>query len=522
MNKFIYSLIALLSITGLQAQNPERPPKLVVTIVVDQLRGDYLQYFSSTFGEKGFKRLLNEGLVYHQADYGFPNLSEATSVAAVHTGTYPYYNGIAGNMKYDQDLKKEVSIVTDKDYLGNYTSEHYSPLALQSSTIADELKKATQGSCDVFSIAPNPEQAIIAGGRSANAALWLDNYNGKWATSTYYKDIPWYLDRFNSTETIGNFSEKTWIQGLSNYNGFPYSGSRKYFSYSFPKSDNDRYRKIKQTAIINEQVTNLANKILEHAGFGSRSNPDLLALTYYAGNYPYAVNTDEYNYEIQDIYYKLDKELEKLFDMIERKVGMKNTLIVLTSSGYFDSTIDLMSETQVFGKFYPNRCTALLNMYLIATYGNGQWVESYYDNQIYLNKKLAEEKELNWNSIVKDAADFVAQFSGVQEVTTLSQWLVDDIGRAADFRRGMNKKYSGDLFIELQPGWVVIEDESKLTVTNRECSILSPTIFLGVHAKKEHIYRKIKVTQIAPTLSYILRIRPPNGTKDLPLQEFLK
>ncbi len=524
MNRVLSSLIALLTITGLNAQHNIPVPKLIVNITVDQLRGDYLQYFSNTFGERGFKRLINEGLMYHQVDFGFPNLCESSAIATIATGAYPYYHGVVADKKYDVSMRKEVSVVSDNNYLGNYTTDRFSPLVLQCSTLGDELKTATKGTCDVYSVAPNPEAAILSVGRYADGAFWLDDYNGTWATTTFYKkDIPYYIDRFNTTEAFGVTADKSWIQSQSQYGGFPYSGTRTHFNYPFSRGDNERFIKIKQTALINEQITTLAIRFIEQARLGSRNNPDMLNITYYAGNYKYAGYTDEYNYEIQDIYYRLDKELASLLDHIDKKVGMNNVLVVVTSTGYFDSWVNSSTDFPLFGEFYPNRCTALLNMYLMATYGQGAWVQSYYNEQIYLNKKLVEDMNLDWAEVVASAAEFVSQFSGVQEVTTMGQWLYDDTGRSVDFRRGMNKRMSGDIFIELQPGWVIANDDNPTKPRfHRETGIMTPAIFLGSSIKNQHVYRPVKATEIAPTLSFVLRIRPPNGTKEKPLQEFLQ
>ncbi|MCL1937848.1 MAG: alkaline phosphatase family protein [Candidatus Azobacteroides sp.] len=499
-------------------------PQLVVGIVVDQLREDYLHYFNSTFGEKGFKRLMNEALVYHSVEFGFPNVGKASSTASIYTGTYPYYHGITGDRKYDFEKEREVSIVADDDYLGNYTPDKRSPLSLLASTIGDELKIASQKKSKIYAIAPNAEEAIVSGGKYADGVFWLDDYSGKWATSTYYSEMPWYIDRYNTTEAIGNFSEKSWTQSYSHYVGFPYSirTQTNPFHHHFDKTDKDRYQKIKQTPLVNTEVTDLAVKLIENAGMASYSAPGLLTLTYYAGNYNADPETEEYSYEIQDIYSRLDKELERLFDCIDRKVGAKRVLVMLASTGYYDSTNQLLEGFKPAGEFYPNRCTALLNLYLMAIYGQGNWVRGYYDYQIYLNKKLAEEKQVQWTELVRNAAEFVVQFSGVQEVTTAGQWLIDDTGRSAFFRRGMNKKLSGDIFIELQPGWeVTYENDAAKKKYHRNNAVITPLFILGESIKKEQVYRRIKLTEIAPTLSYILRIRSPNACTDGPLQEIV-
>ena len=523
MNKWLASLIAILTVNSLYAQQSTDPPKLVISIVVDQLRGDYLQFFSPTFGERGFKRLMNEGLVYHRVEFGFPNIGTSTSIATIYTGAYPYYHGIVADKNFDFETRREVSVIHDDTYLGNYTTNRFSPLALLSSTLGDELKIVSEGQSDVFTIAPDAEEAVLSAGRYADAAFWLDDYNGKWATTTYYKNIPWYVDKYNTSQAVGISLEKVWTPALPSYNGFPYTQNPTPFKYTFSKGEYDRILKIKQSPFINTEITNLAATFFEYSDFGKRIYPDFLAITYYAGNYKFNNRSDDFGWEIQDIYYRLDKEIERLLDLADKKVGLKNVLVILSSTGYYDSVAKLPTGFKPPGEFYPNRCTSLLNMYLMAIYGSGNWVQGYYNEQIYLNKKLIENQNVNWNEILRKSAEFVARFSGVQEVTTAGQWFVDDTGRSAEFRRGMNKKISGDLFIELQPGWVVVNDnQSNNTDYTHSKVILSPLFIFGGNIRKEQVYRTIQATEIAPTVAFIMRIRPPNAAQDTPLQEFMR
>ena len=520
--QWLTSLLAVLTVTGVRAQQTTEQPKLVINIVVDQLRGDYLQYFSPTFGEKGFKRLMNEGLVYHRVNFGFPNVGQASSIATIYTGTYPYFHGIVADKKMDFESLREVSILFDNAYLGNYTTDRFSPLALLSTTISDELKVETSGVSTVYAIAPNAEEAIISAGRYGDAAFWLDNYNGNWATTTYYKNIPWYVDRYNSTQAPANNPDRVWTPALVSYNGFSYSKDNRSFRYTISKNDKDKFLKFKQTPFINTEITNLAAVFFEYADFGKRNYPDFLSITYYAGDYK-TNDSKEFSWEIQDTYYRLDKEIERLLELADKKVGLKNVLVALTSTGYYDYKVQTSETFKPAGNFYPNRCTALLNMYLMAIYGSGDWVKGYYNEQIYLNKKWIEDKKVDWNEILQKSADFISQFSGVQDVTTAGQWFVNDAGRAGDFRRGMNKKISGDLYIELQPGWVVVYEKSAVKSDyNQNNSVLSPLFIWGVNVKKGDVYREIKATEIAPSLAFIMRIRPPNASRGAPLEEIIK
>jgi hypothetical protein len=515
-------LLAVLTVTGVRAQQITEPPKLVISIVVDQLRGDYLQYFSQTFSEKGFKRLMNEGLVYHRVNFGFPNIGQASSVATIYTGTYPYYHGIVADKKMDFESLREVSILFDNSYLGNYTTDRFSPLALLSTTIGDELKMQTSNISNVYAIAPNAETAILSAGKYGDAAFWLEDYKGNWATTTYYKNIPWYVERYNSTQAPANNPERVWTPSLTSYSGFPYSKNDIPFRHTISKNDKDKFLKFKQTPFINSEITKLASVFFEYADFGKRTYPDFLSITYYAGDYK-SNNSKEFGWEIQDIYYCLDKEIEKLLDLADKKVGLKNTLIVLTSTGYYEYKVQSSETFNPAGEFYPNRCTSLLNMYLVAIYGSGNWVQGFYNEQIYLNKKLIEDKQVDWTDILHKSADFLSQFSGVQDVTTAGQWFVNDAGRAGDFRRGIHKKVSGDLFLELQPGWIVVhEKQANNPDYLKNNSVLSPLFIWGANIKKADVYREIKATEIAPSLAFIMRIRPPNACREAPLEEIIK
>ncbi|MDR0613698.1 MAG: alkaline phosphatase family protein [Dysgonamonadaceae bacterium] len=520
--QWLTSLLAVLTVTGVRAQQNIELPKLVINIVIDQLRGDYLQYFSPTFGDKGFKRLMNEGLVYHRVDFGFPNVGQAPSIATVFTGAYPYYHGIVADRKMDFESLREVSILFDNTYLGNYTADRFSPLALFASTITDELKIETGGISDVYAIAPNAEEAILSAGKYGDAAFWLDDYNGNWATTTYYKNIPWYVDYYNTVHAPAISPEWVWTPALASYHGLPHSGNNSAFKHTISKNDKDKFLKFKQTPFINTEITRLAGVFFEYADFGKRGCPDFLSLTYYAGDYK-SNHSGEFGWEIQDTYHRLDKEIETLLDLADKKVGLKNVLVALTSTGYYGDRVQASEKYRPAGEFYPNRCTALLNMYLMAVYGSGDWVKTYYNGQIYLNKKLVEDQKINWYEILRKSADFVSQFSGVQDVTTAGQLFGDDAGRAGDFRRGMHKKISGDLFLELQPGWVTVhENQAGKPDYRQNNSILSPLFIWGVNIKKTDVYRKIKATEIAPTLAFIMRIRPPNASKEAPLEEFIR
>ena len=523
MRKFAASLIAFLAIVNLQAQ--QQAPKLVVYITIDQLRGDYLDYFYHTFGERGFKRLMNEGAVYHNIQFEFPNVEQATAYATLFTGANPCDHGITSDKVYEFNRDREVSPFFDPDYLGNFTRENYSPKKLLASTIGDELKLASKGVSEVYSIAPDAESAIIAAGHAANAAFWIDNYTGKWATTTFYRGVPWYVDKYNnSNESITvRMNNMTWKPTLpiDQYTAFPYVQDKTAFNHIFRANTVDCYPMIKSSPFGNKEVNRLVFQFLDYADFGKRPNPDMLAISYYAGNFFNTMNK-EYSIEIQDLYIQLDKDIEELLDALDKKVGLKNTLIVMTGTGYFRSEeVHPEGMPLAGGEFYPKRSMAYLNMYLMALYGQKDWIKGYYNNQIYFNRKTIEDEKLDLADFQMKAAEFLSDSEGISSITTdmtlrRGIWNND----MAAFHRGTYFAGRGDLIISLKPGWRInTEKPGEKVKYTRNNAVQTPLIFMGAGIRPQRIYRTIKATEVAPTITHILRIRPPNACKDIPLYE---
>jgi len=284
MLRIITSLVAVLSIVSVNSQTTHETPKLVIGITIDQLRGDYIELFKHTFTERGFKRLLNEGLVYQNMAFDFPDINTTAAIATIYTGANPFYNGIVAGKKYSFEKGKEVSVFDDNTYLGNYTSEKLSPKALKVSTIADELKLASQGFSDVYSFAPDAADAIVTAGHAANCAFWVEDYSGKWATTTFYKDLHWTVDQENRNSIYSNYAGSlTWkpLLGIESYNAFPYTQNKVAFHHGF-----DSFLSVKKSPLVNENIRNTSLKLFEKAELGKRTYPDFLALTFYLGNFP--------------------------------------------------------------------------------------------------------------------------------------------------------------------------------------------------------------------------------------------
>ena len=210
MIRFLSSILAIFSVTTFYAQQ-NTVPKLVVGITIDQLRGDYLEYFKKNFGEKGFKRLLNEGVVYNQVVFNFPSPDKASSIATIYSGTVPFYHGIVSDKKISEDNFTEISSFSDNSFMGNFTSEKLSPLPLKVSTITDELKIASNGKSDVFACASDASQALASGGHAASGAYWIEDFSGRWATTTFYTTNHPFVDQYNRSNQSLNTKINTFL-----------------------------------------------------------------------------------------------------------------------------------------------------------------------------------------------------------------------------------------------------------------------------------------------------------------------
>jgi hypothetical protein len=520
-DRILTSLIAAVVITGLRAQAVSPVPKLVIGLTIDQLRADYIEAFSSMYGERGFKRLFKEGRVYCNAEYDFINIDPASAVASIYTGTTPYYNGIVGTRWMDRNSLRIIKAVDDPAHMGIYTSESTSPQHLLVSTLSDELMVATQGNAEVYSIAPTREMAVLSAGHAAKGAFWINNETGKWSGSTYYGSFPEWVTTYNDRDGLDfRISSLVWGPYLpvTAYRYITSDVKQLTFKHNFFDERAEKYKRFKTSPYVNDEVNRLVRACLTKTNIGKDYIPDLLTLSYYAGNYAHKANT-EYPMEIQDAYVRLDNSIGDLLDMVDRQVGLQNTLFFITSTGYVDSDPKDPEQYRIpGGEFHIKRCAALLNMYLMAIYGQGQYVETYYDRQIYLNHKLIEDKKLNLTEVLNRASDFIVQMSGVRTAYSSQRLLLGAwTPKIEKIRNSFNVSCSGDIYVEVLPGWSVVDEYSHHTKTIRDTYASVPVIFLGHNIKPEILYTPVKMTTIAPTISHFMRIRAPNAASQSPL-----
>ncbi len=518
-NRYIY--ITLLAVLGFNAEEANAQdsikyaPRLVVNITIDQLRTDYLEAFAPVFGNDGFKRLFREGLVYENASYPFTKIDRASAISSVVTGVSPYYHSIVGEKWLDKETLRPVSCTEDMKVPGVPSATQ-----LMVSTIGDELKVATNGMAKIFAIAPNADAAVLSAGHAADGAFWLDDWRGLWTGSKYYSNyIPTFIQNFNELQSASNKIDKTLWQPLSEVSGtfnyYQHIGDQKPFKHLF-KSER-KFIEYKTSALINADITDIAQQCVTSETLGYDRITDLLCLTYYAGNFNHQAMTD-CQMELQDTYMRLDRELARLIKTLEDKLGAQHVLFVLTSTGYSDTeSADYGKYRVPTGTFYINRTANLLNMYFGAVWGQGRYVETCYGNEIYLNHKLLESKRISLTDATQRAQEFIAQVSGVANVYTFIQLLGGNNQQIYKIRNGFNPEHSGDILIEVLPGWQLQNENTQEKILSRASFNQFPIIIYGAGTKAERVKTPVTTDRIAPTIAKSIRIRAPNACSSEPL-----
>lgn len=523
--RFLTSLLAVFAIAGLQAQGVQ-VPKLVVGLTIDQLRMDYIEAFSSIYGERGFKRLWKEGRVYRNAEYDFSKVDKSSSVAAIYSGTNPYVNGIVGDAWLDRSSLRVINCVDDTNFMGVYTSESTSPDRLKVSNLSDELMIATQGGAEVYSIAPTREMAVLSAGHASKGAFWINDETGKWAGTTYYGTFPSWVSTYNDRQGVDfRIKDMVWEPRLpvSMYKYLTSDVKQTAFKYKFNSERQNKYRKFKTSPYVNEEVNRLVNECLNSTTIGQDLIPDFLSLSYYAGNYEHKPAVER-PLEMQDVYVRLDASIAELLELIDRKVGLSNTLFFITSTGYSDpEPIDPPQYRIPNGEFHIKRCVALLNLYLAAIYGEGLYADAYHEQEIYLNHKLIEQKQLNLAEILNRSSEFLVQFSGVKAVYSSQRLLLGSwTPEMEKIKNSYNPFCSGDLLVEVLPGWTIVRDHSLDTKVVRNIYTSAPLFMMGWDVRPQIIHTPVKIGHIAPTLAHFMRIRAPNAATLPPMTDIRK
>lgn len=513
-------LIASMAAIGTTAATPKQA-KLLVGIMVDGLDATQLDLLRERFGQGGFRLLETQGAAL-TADYG-TNLDATASTATIFTGAAPSSSGIAADTHFDRTTMRRVAAYADHDVLGNFSSAGYSPKALRVSNISDETRIASGATNRVYSIAATPGVAISMAGHSATSALWLDHKTGNWASSTAYADMPVAVATRNRAVPLNSrLDTMSWTPTLApaDYVALPDHLTRYPFRYVFPRANTDRLDMFAASPLFNREVVKLAEELLLNQKLGQQEGAtDVLNLAFNLQPFDYGKSADK-RVELQDAYIKLDRQLEQLFSSISRRVGFDNSVIFLAATPPRNTRRrDDALYNLPCGEFSTRRAASLLNLYLIALYGNGAYISHFTEGNIYLNHKLLEELKLDVSAVRREAAKLLAGMTGIERVHTLDDILAGHAGPMGEaLRRNTVAAGAGDLLVEVAPGFEIVEDYDATVPTEGHTGLVhtgvtttAPVFIIAPNIAAQTIVEPVDARSIAPTVARLLRIRSPNG-----------
>ncbi len=509
---------------SLESQASEQP-RVVVHILVDQLRTDYMEAFSPLYGEGGFKRLMTQGCYYTDAQQPFSPVDRASAAATMVTGTTPSDHGIPSLKWLSRQTLQPIYCVDDAKFKGYQTSETASPMNLLTTTIADELEVATGQFAVSYAIAPERDMAVLMAGHVSDGAFWINDQTGSWCGTSYYGDYPSWASVYERMEPLsGRIGSMKWepltVGANADFHYFKNIafGQKTDFNHTF--SDVSRFRQFKTSALVNDEVLQFVTRCLEGSYLGRDRVPDLLSIGFYAGNYEHRSVLLAPS-ELQDIYVRLDRVLENLFSALEQVLGPDGAFVVLSSTGYCEvngGETDQQAYRLPSGNFSMERASMLLNMFLGGAYGQAQYIEGTCGNQIYLNHKLIEQRQLRLDDVLVRCEEFMGQMSGVRAAYSahnlaLGAW-DKNLSRMS---AGWNRERSGDIIIDICPGWKLTAADGSVSVHPGTAYYSYPLLMMGPEVAAQRITTPVNTTAIAPTLARCLRIRAPNGCREAPL-----
>lgn len=490
-------------------------PKIVVGIMVDQLRTDYLEQLRPYFGSNGFNRLINEGVYIPDVDFRNSVSDGVAGTAVVYTGAWPMVNGVAAAETFDPAQHRSVPALAEGSTLSR---TEYSPAGIRVSTLADELAVNGGRLAKIYSVAGDARMAVISSGHAGDAAVWFDETSAKWNSPAYYGTLPPVVSNRNRISPLSSKITATSWRPLNPANF--YDNGKTWadgdFSYTFSGGNRDTYTRFKESAPFNSEVTDLAIEFLKSMQSGQSG---MLNVGYTLAPISFDYDGDN-RAELVDSYVRLDTELGRLLDSIDKEYGKGNALVFLSSTGHVTEPSVPEGDVRIpSGEITLKQAESLLNSYLSATYGNADYVSLIRNGKLYLNAKEIEGKKLDIKTIRKEAKDFLMRMGGISEAVTVDEVLHSEGKRGMDLRLGVDPKNSPDLFLFFMPGWTVTDDNVYPAVSKkvRLASPPVPAFLLAPGLEAQKVEKPVEATVLAPTVSTLMRIRAPNAAASRPL-----
>ncbi len=498
---------------------PPKKPKLILAVVVDQFRYEYLNRFRADY-TSGFKRILEQGAVFEDAHHiHFPTVT-AVGHSTFLSGATPSLSGIVGNEWYDRETGKSVTSVSDPatKLLGaDAAAAGSSPHRMLASTVGDELKMSGQQS-KVIGISIKDRAAILPAGHMADGAYWFDNKSDHWVTSSYYKEkLPDWVEKINAGKPSGASEHGVWYP----VNAKPGGAAKPFCNMEAASGDVPKCRSLEASPWGNEMIESFAEQALVNEKLGTHSGTDVLAVSFSSNDYVgHAMGPD--SPEVRDISIRTDRLLGKLFDFVDKNVGMANVLFVMTADHGVAPVPEVNQARHMIGgrNSEPELMKAMSDA-LVAKYGAGKWIVGTAGPIPYLNRELIAQKKLDEAEVELTAANAAQKMPHIFRVYTRQQLLtgqvLDDYVSTA-VRNGFYRERSGDIIV-IPEAFYLYETTGTSHGTPFNYDTHVPVIFMGAGLKAGHYYEKIAVNDIAPTLCAIAGVQEPSGSIGRVLQE---
>lgn len=538
------SILLLLIIVFVGCNTPIQPskPKLVVGIVVDQMRMDYLTRFESQFGNAGFKRFYKEGFVAKNHHFDYAQTQTGPGHASIATGSPPAIHGIISNAWFDKVSGRNQNCVSDNRYRGVGTSSKVgqkAPTQLLASTFADENRLATQMRGKTIGVSIKDRGAILAIGHTANGAYWFSGKNeGNFVSSTFYMDaLPQWAADFNTSRIIDNylntwdtyFPIDTYIE--SGPDDTPYEGvlngkETPTFPYDLKKlaGDNGGYDVLGATPFGNSLITDFALAALNGEQLGKDDDADVLMISFSSTDYighKYGINAKE----LQDAYVRLDRDLARLFSALDNQVGKGEYAVFLTSDHGASHVSNFLIDNKIPGGYFrKSDFVRQLNEAVASRFGTLDLVRNISNNEIFLNHEGITKSKINWEQIQQFVVSFALSFDGIATAYSADNLMLQNDNNAIVQRlqRGHHPKRSGDIVFTLLPGYTSYGPTGSTHGSAYVYDTHIPLLMFGKGVRKGSTYAHTSITDIAPTISALLGVSNPTGNTGNPIVKALR
>ncbi len=544
-NRTVVILVVLATgLIGVSGQKiPSQKPKLVVGITISGMRYDYLSVYWDKFGDDGFKKMASTGANCKNARYNYLITEPSVGYATIATGAKPSAHGIVSDFWYER-LSNLVTYSLDdveqSTIEGSYGAGMFSPKALNSRTISDELRVISRFKSKSIGISMDPQAAVLMAGHTANAAYWIDPSTASWISSSYYVDsLPQWVRDFNGKNYQDIYLDRSWetLLPISEYSEsmldnnpyetgfegqitFPYDLSR----ISTKNRKETDYSVLMTTPWGNTYTKDLAIAAIVNEELGQRGVSDMLHIGFNATKY-LADNYSTWSVEMQDTYLRLDLDIAHLLEFLDEQLGLENVVVYVTAENALADDPRYLEESRIPSGFFNYRTTiSLLKSYLNAIYGQGDWVTFYYAQQIYLNHQLIEDSRLSLEEVQDRVVRFMIQMGGVSnalQAYVLQRNNFTD-GVHERIQNSYYQKRSGDVIISLTPGWVEHSNVGRNGFAEFRSGPHVPLIFYGWKVSRVTIPEKVSPTDIAATIAYFLEISMPENASGKVISDLLK